>query len=223
MRKVRMPAVPDERNPASLALLREAVDLAYRAGEPTEFRLPLDTFRYRLDGAAEVLRASVLSGTGGSRLRELEAGPAYVALHIRRPSRVGDPVSRATPERWLEEDWYLAIVRALRELSGLGDVAFRAYSVGDASEFPKLAAEGVELHLGGRRDDDFVELVAARVLVVAPSAFSFIAGLAGLGHVVQPVPWWHAIPESDRWLGVDRGTPPDVAELAPALRTWLPR
>jgi hypothetical protein len=222
--RMRMPAVTDERNHGSLPLLRDAVDRALeRAEGPVELRLPLDTFRYRLDGAAEVLRDAVLSGSSGGRLRALEAGSPFAAVHIRRPAWAREPVSRATPERWLEEEWYLSIIRALRDVDGLRDLEFRAYSVGDASEFPGLAAEGVELHVGGDRDADFVELAGARVLVVAPSAFSFLAGLVSRGHVIQPVPWWHPTPEFDRWLGVDRGAPGDRTELARTLRVWHSR
>jgi hypothetical protein len=80
----------------------------------------------------------------------------------------------------------------------------RAYALGEQDDFPMLRREGVTLCLNGNRDSDFVEMSGAKVLIAAPSSFSFTAGLASRGVVIAQSPWWHHVPNDERWITADQ-------------------
>jgi hypothetical protein len=201
---VHLTSVNDESDPRSLTVLRGQVNRASAKwpGQRIQFRLALDQPRWDQTQASASVRAAVLNGSQGQLLRVLESDSApYIALHVRRGDvGIGAAGGSTGHSRWVDESWYVELVRRLRENPHLTDMDVRAYALGSASDFPALAKEGVELHLGGERDADFIELCAARVLVAAPSSFSFTAGLASRGVVVAQWPWWHNVPNEGRWV-----------------------
>lgn len=203
-RRVRLAAVSDERDPRSLRVLRGqmARALAAAKGRPVHFELALDQPRWDQTPAGEVVREAVIGGSKGSLLEEIQSERSpFIALHVRRGDVSPDMKGGGTEHsRWSSEDWYLALLRLLRQSPDLSGLDVRLYALGDSSDFPLLQAEGVTLCLNRDRDLDFIELCAARVLVVAPSSFSFTAGLASSGTVIARYPWWHHIPDDGRWV-----------------------
>ena len=203
---VRLPATEDERDGTSLAILRSHVDRARRNRPATavEFRLPLDHPRFDHTPASDVLRSAVLAGSLGNELKRLEAGEDYVAVHVRRPARENEIGPNTHPDRWLTSEWYAELIGRIRAVGELNRLPIRVYSLGDPKSFAPLSElDGVHLHLNGERDRDFVELSAARLLVAAPSSFSFSAALVSRGAVIARAPWWHHIPDEGRWTHVD--------------------
>jgi hypothetical protein len=218
---VRLISVGDERDPRNLTILRGQVQQALKRwpGVTIRFQLSLDQFRWDQTPAEEVVRSAILRGAYGEALRDLEsAANPYIALHIRR----GD-VSRGTMggstshSRWVDEGWYVEMVRNLRKLPELAGLEVRAYALGQPDDFPALQREGISLRLNGDRDLDFIELCAARVLVTAPSSFSFTAGLASRGAVIAQFPWWHRVPEEGRWVRADQHGNVSGSDLMRAL------
>jgi hypothetical protein len=202
-KRIRLPPVPDERSPLSIGVLRSRVERGQHRFPKTNriYRLSLDQARWDLTPAADVVRRAVLCGNQGRALLDLESGQPYVAVHIRR----GPDIAAATHgDRWLADEWYLPLVRRLKSSSPLAGIPIYIYALGTANDFPLLAREpGVELRLNGQRDADFTALCAAKLLVAAPSSFSFTAALVSTGAILARVPWWHHIPSCGRWVHLD--------------------
>ena len=66
-----------------------------------------------------------------------------------------------------------------------------------------LAGLNVDVRSGCPRNDDFALLAGARVIVAAPSSFSFLAALASRGVAMARYPWWHHVPADGRWVRLD--------------------
>ncbi len=217
---VRLPATEDERDGTSLIILRDRVARARRRlpRQSIEFRLPLDHPRYDHVPAGDTLRAAALAGVKGTDLERLEAGDDYIALHVRRPARANEIGPDTHPDRWLTSEWYAALVGRLRLIESLRAMPIRVYSLGDEQSFEALSSlPSVQLHLNGDRDADFVGLAGARLLVAAPSSFSFNAALITRGAVLARVPWWHHIPNEGRWAHLDGNGAFDESDLRRAL------
>jgi hypothetical protein len=218
---VRLSSVNDERDPRGLTVLQGQIrrNLNKSPVRPIRFRLALDQARWNQTPAADAIRASVLGGSYGSMLRQIEQErPPYVALHIRR----GDVFEGLTGGstgllRWVDERWYVELVHRLRRHPELQDLEVRAYALGQPEDFPALKREGITLRVNGDRDLDFVELCGARVLVAAPSSFSFSAGLASRGVVVAQSPWWHDVPDEGRWVPADAEGAFSISSLTRAI------
>jgi hypothetical protein len=206
-KRIRLLSVPDERDPRSIAVLRGQVNraLMLAKGRPVHFELALDQPRWDQTPAAAAISAAVLGGAQGTILERIKATkPPYIAIHVRRgdvdPAMMGGTTGQS---RWIDEEWYIALLRRLKRNPQLAGLEVRLYALGEPEHFPLLSREGVTLCLNRDRDLDFVELCAARVLVVAPSSFSFTAGLASSGAVIARYPWWHHIPDSGAWVRAD--------------------
>jgi hypothetical protein len=197
---IRLPAVPDERDPRAIEALRRKIT-ASRVRYPNRdrvYRLSLDQPRWDLTPASGAVRQAVLAGPKARTLLEKEDASAYIAIHIRRGSDIG---KSSHPNRWLTDEWYVPVIRSLREVPELNQMPVRIYALGNYADFPLLASEpGVELRLNGDRDEDFIDLCAAKLIVVAPSSFSFNAALVSQGVALVRSPWWHEVPSEGRWV-----------------------
>lgn len=205
--RVRLLSVPDERDQRSATVLRGQVNraLILAKGRPVHFELALDQPRWDQTPAAPAIRTAVLGGSHGSMLEQISATkPPYIAVHIRRgdvdPAMMGGATGQS---RWIDEEWYVSLIRRMRQNPQFAGLEVRLYALGAREDFPLLAREGVTLCLNRHRDLDFIELCAATILVVAPSSFSFTAGLASIGAVIARYPWWHHIPDSGSWVRAD--------------------
>ena len=104
-----------------------------------------------------------------------------VAIHIRRENTcdkglAGDRVT--TPN-----SYYLNIMNIIRAKHDNKNLLFHIYSQGDIKNFKIFQETDVEFHLDEDICKTFLELVAADVLVISPSAFSFCAALLSDGEV----------------------------------------
>jgi len=218
---VRLFSVNDERDSRSLNVLRGQMHRALDQSRdiPIHFQLALDQARWDQTPAADVLRSAVLAGPYGNMLREIETqNQPYIALHIRRGDVVEGSMGGSTGQsRWVDERWYVDLVHRLQKSPTLKGMEVRAYAQGEPKDFPLLRRQGVTLRVDGDRDTDFVELGGARILVAAPSSFSFTAGLVSRGVVVAKAPWWHRVPDEGRWVNVDSGGDYSNSDLERAL------
>lgn len=206
-KSVRLLWVSDERDPRSLRILRGQVARA-RHKHPNRvlvFKLALDPARWDQVPAEEVVREAVLRGYKGGELLKAEQASDYVAIHIRRGADIHENhvSGKEAVNRWVLEEWHVAIVEALRALPSLAGKEVRVYALGQPEDFPLLARAGVTLRLNGDRDTDLVELAAARMLILSPSSFSFTAALISRSVILGRVPWWHFIPNTGRWVTID--------------------
>ncbi|WP_153004216.1 hypothetical protein [Microbacterium testaceum] len=178
----------------------------------------MDQPRFDHTPSSEALRQAVLLGARGAEFASLEQGEEYVAVHIRRPARTNEIGPDTHPDRWLTVEWYAQLIGAIRHVEEFSECPVRVYSLGEPSSFVSLAAlKNVEVHLNGERDSDFVQLAAARLLVAAPSSFSFNAALVSRGAVLVRVPWWHHLPNEGRWVHMDSAGEFQAADMRRAV------
>lgn len=224
-RYVRLASVNDERDVRSLTVLRGQVNRALEKtqGAPVHFLLALDQARWDQTPSAGTVRSAVAAGSYGLKLAQIEAeAEPYIAMHVRRGDVGQGAMGGSTGQsRWIDENWYVTLLRRLRRNRDIDGMEVRVYSLGEPKDFPLLQREGVTLCLNRDRDLDFIELCAARILVVAPSSFSFTAGLASRGVVIARHPWWHHVPEGGSWVRADSAGEFSMATLEDAFRNGV--
>lgn len=195
----------DERDATSIQLLQSQLG-RITAGSRSAKRgvtFALDQPRWDQTPASDWLRAHFLAGPLGPDLLSTESGKDYAAVHIRRSWFEGDISEQSHGNRWVSTDWYVDLLRNIRSLPDFESIPIRIYSLGEESSFADLSAlPNVELWLNGDRDSDLVGLAGARLLVAAPSSFSFSAALISRGIVMAKHPWWHNVPDAGRWIRV---------------------
>lgn len=203
-RTVTLFSVGDERNPGALEVLRDQVRF-HQLRNPRRsllLSLALDQPRWDQTPAAPVVRRMLHGGRRGGDIRAQVEGD-YIAVHMRRGDvGIGSDGGASGVSRWVDPLWYVDVITKLREYPEFRELPVRVYSLGSVSDFADLASLGVDLRLNQNRDDDLVELTQAKVLVVAPSSFSFTAALATSGVVVARSPWWHHVPDNGRWIAI---------------------
>lgn len=222
-KRVRLRATMDERTETSLPLLKALVERAQgrAGGREVQVEFALDQPRWDQSPSSEIVRTALLKGIRGADLVKMEGGDPYVAVHVRRSAFPGDISEEASGHRWVSIDWYLRLITKLAALPSLAGTPIRVYALGDPAEFdPLLQISGLELRMNGERDQDFVELAAAAVLVAAPSSFSFTAALASKGVVLARHPWWHNVPDFGRWVRVTSDADFDKRDFG---RAWTSR
>ena len=112
-----------------------------------------------------------------------------IAVHIRRENIAdnGQCGYRGTTPN----EYYLNIMNEIREKYKDPPLQFHIYSQGFIENFKELEKEDVEFHLNEEITQTFIGLVAADVLVLSPSSFSYVAGLLSDG-IIYYKPFWHS-------------------------------
>lgn len=155
-------------------------------------------------------------------LRSATRKKIRVAVHVRRGDvaqmklgNVGD-----WQRRYVEIDWFAKVLEAV--LEGLPQSSWQidVFSQDCRSSFLGfLQKSEINFRLNENEQDCFRDMVAADILITSPSSYSFNAGLLSSGLKISRVPWWHAIPESDDWIGVDNAIT-DADYLTAQVRRW---
>lgn len=70
------------------------------------------------------------------------------------------------------------------------ELLFHIYSQGEMENFKNLKKEDVEFHLNEEITTTFIGMVAADILIISPSSFSYVAGLLSDG-IVYYKKFWH--------------------------------
>lgn len=111
-----------------------------------------------------------------------------IAVHIRRENKHDNGLAgeRATTPN----AYYLNIMNNIREKYVDKELQFHIYSQGELEHFKDLEKEDVEFHLNEEITSTFIGLVAAEILIISPSSFSYVAALLSNG-IVYYKQFWH--------------------------------
>jgi hypothetical protein len=97
------------------------------------------------------------------------------------------------------------------------------HTQGSEDESQALLSENVGLSQAKSEFEDFHEMCCSDFLVASPSSFSMTAGMISGGLVMRPREWFHSMPTSDRWVGVDAAGGVDMSELRLAVERVVAR
>lgn len=165
--------------------------------------------KYRLDSKAEL------------PLHRGPAGSLTAAVHVRR----GDVTATRNISRYMADEPILRSIARLRSaVASIGrPLHINLYSEGDPADFRAFAEAGCQLHISADPMESFHNLVAADILVSAPSSFSHLAALLSEGIVIPPK--MRSTPMSN-WLRRRANGDLSVKRLRQALlarANWLER
>lgn len=115
-------------------------------------------------------------------------GKINVAVHIRRGNicdngQAGDRIT--TPN-----GYYLNIMNKIRREYNNNNLLFHIYSQGNLNNFTEFKSDDVIFYLNDDVMKSFMGMVSADILVISPSALSYVAGLISDGTVYYK-PFWH--------------------------------
>ena len=109
-----------------------------------------------------------------------------IAIHVRRPN----PHDNRTNGTDTPDEYYLNVMNIIRSQYNHKDILFHIYSQGDNSSFNKYISDDVVFHINEDIYTTFIGLVAADVLVMSRSSFSYVAALLNEG-IIYYCPFWH--------------------------------
>lgn len=116
-----------------------------------------------------------------------------IAIHIRRPNPHDNRIEGArTPF-----EYYLNIIKNIKEIYCNHDLEFHIYSQGNINDFESLKNNDIVFHINEDQFTTFTGLVAANILVTSASSFSYTAALITDG-IVYYLPFWH--PPLKDWI-----------------------
>lgn len=113
-------------------------------------------------------------------------GKINVAVHVRRPN----PHDNRKQGSDTPDNYYLNIIRIIREKYKKIDLLFHIYSQGEDKNFEIFKAEDTILHLNEELPLTFISMVAADILVTSASSLSYAAALLSDG-VIYYKRFWH--------------------------------
>ena len=116
-------------------------------------------------------------------------GKINISVHIRRENNAdkGQCGARGTTPN----EYYVRIMNEIRAKYNRNQLQFHIYSQGIEEDFENMKREDVEFHLNEGITTTFIGMVAADILVISPSSFSYVAGLLSDG-IVYYKPFWHS-------------------------------
>jgi hypothetical protein len=111
-----------------------------------------------------------------------------IAIHIRRsnPHDKGTAGDRITTP----DEYYLNIMKNIRNKYQTEDLQFHIYSQGNLANFDKYKERDVVLHIDEAVNTSFICMVGADILVTSPSSLSYIAALISDGEIYYKR-FWH--------------------------------
>ena len=109
-----------------------------------------------------------------------------ISIHVRRPNSDDNRIYGTD----VPIEIYINIINNLRKIYFDKNLLFHIYSQGHEMNFTEFNSLDTVLHLNESVEDTFIGMVAAKVLVVAPSSFSWVAGIISDGEVYY-IPFWH--------------------------------
>jgi len=121
-----------------------------------------------------------------------------VAIHIRRCNR-DDVVSHSGLR--VPDEIYIEIMKSIQLFQDNRIKIFHIFSQGEEENFKIYTELGlnIQLHINEPLDDTFMRMVYADILVVSPSALSYVAGVLSrnqvfyISHCNPPLPSWNII------------------------------
>ena len=122
-----------------------------------------------------------------------------VVIHVRRWSR-DDRMEVYEPRKFGSYDeWNLLSIKDLSERRFSKPVKFHIISTGNRQDLVDIYGDNnIEYHLGSSLEQDFGAMVFSDILITAPSAMSYTAGLLSKNRVIW-LPFLEALPASN-WI-----------------------
>lgn len=111
-----------------------------------------------------------------------------IAVHIRREN--SHDRGLAGERAAMPNTYYLHVMNEIRQKHNNENLLFHIYSQGHIENFRDLEKEDVVFHLNEEICSTFIGMVAADILVLSPSSFSYVAGLLSDG-IVYYKRFWH--------------------------------
>ena len=111
-----------------------------------------------------------------------------VAIQIRREN--AHDKGLAGDRAKTSNQYYLNIMNSIRQKYKDKNILFHIYSQGKIQDFTVLNGPCVFYHLNENIIDTFIGMVAANVLVISPSSFSYVAALISDGEIYYKK-FWH--------------------------------
>ena len=112
-----------------------------------------------------------------------------IAVQIRRENSHdrGSAGNRAnTPN-----EYYKKVMNKIRQEYSNKPIQFHIYSQGQAGNFQEFVGEDIQFHLNEEITSTFIGMVAADILILSPSSFSYVAGLLSDGKIYYKNFWHH--------------------------------
>ena len=122
-----------------------------------------------------------------------------VVIHVRRWSR-DDRIEVYQPRQYgLYDEWNLLFIKDLSKRRFSKPVKFHIISTGNRQELVDIYGDNnIEYHLGSSLEQDFGAMVFSDILIMAPSAMSYTAGLLSKNRVIW-LPFLKELPASN-WI-----------------------
>ena len=138
-----------------------------------------------------------------------DKGVVNICIHIRRMdatdrNRINNKENGILPGMDVPDELYMLMIQQFNEAfeNQPKKCKFHVYSEGDEKDFEIYTkeAENVILHLNEPLDKTFTDLVYGDVLIIAPSALSYTAGMLSASKVIyyirycdKPLPKWNIV------------------------------
>lgn len=135
-----------------------------------------------------------------------ENGQFNIAVHIRRGDIERGQVTGESQltKRWLDNDYYQAVLERIIAALSDKDTAIYIFSQGKEEDFKEFAKyRNVHYCMDMPATDSFLHMVRADLLVTSKSSFSYKPALLSDGIRVCPAGFWHGYPKEDKWIVVD--------------------
>jgi hypothetical protein len=87
-------------------------------------------------------------------------------------------------------EYYKKIMDKIRDEHSDKLIQFHIYSQGHSDKFQDLVGEDIQFHLNEEITSTFIGMVAADILILSPSSFSYVAGLLSDGKIYYKK-FWH--------------------------------
>jgi hypothetical protein len=110
-----------------------------------------------------------------------------IAVHVRRHNQSDTRIDGTnTPD-----SYYINIMSQVREKYKNKELLFHIYSQGNSNDFNIYENNDVQLHINENPCDTFIGMVAADILVISASSFSYTAALISDGEIYYKK-FWHS-------------------------------
>lgn len=196
IKKVRLPSF-ENGDYKQISIIRQIIDV-YRKQQKTDvlFLLEQDQFWDQQYGTANFLSQKFFASTSRTIDKVLyDPSRINIAVHVRRGDITG------MQERLLGNEYYLQVIKEVREILGKRPHTFNIYTqergigLHDFERIPNTT-----IQTGHTDTSDFLHLCLADILITSRSSFSYKPALISKGVRIVPCEFWHGYPDDQKWV-----------------------
>jgi hypothetical protein len=212
-KRVLLPLISDRLEPSDSDLIKKII-IHYTRYSPCIFQLYYGQNSYHQENTSSILREKYFDRRRTDPIENWRINDLInISVHIRRPTfedskqaSFQNTESSAYKERFIDLSFFLRICETISRVIGSERVCFNIFSLGSHSEFVEFTKfKNVYFHINKNVKETFHNIVMGDILILSPSSFSFNAGMISLGLKIAAEPWWHYIPENNKWCRLKRG------------------